>query len=278
MNMNTLVFDIETVPDTISGSRLYDLDGLSEEDIARAMFAKRVQKTGGSDFLPLHQHRIVAISAVLRSRDSVRVWSLGNEDSPERELIARFYDGIDRYTPTLVSWNGGGFDLPVLHYRSLLHGVPAARYWESGENDRDFRYNNYLNRFHWRHIDLMDVLAGFTPRANAPLDEMAVMLGFPGKPGMHGSEVWDAYLAGGIRKIRHYCETDVLNTYLVYLRWELVRGNLTDESFDLECALLKKWLGQSGQEHLLEFLGAWEEAEQGELPDSDSDSDSEEIV
>ncbi len=266
--MNTLVFDIETVPDTISGSRLYDLDGLSEEDIARAMFAKRVQKTGGSDFLPLHLHRIVAISAVLRRGKHVKVESFGREDSSEGDLISRFYGVIDRCKPTLVSWNGGGFDLPVLHYRSLLHGVPAAHYWES----------DYLNRFHWRHIDLMDVLAGFTPRANAPLDEIAVMLDFPGKPGMHGSEVWDAYLAGGIRKIRHYCETDVLNTYLVYLRWELVRGNLTDESFELECALLKKWLGQSGQEHLLEFLGAWEEAEQGELPDSDSDSDSEEIV
>ena len=258
--MNVLVFDIETVPDTATGSRLYGLDGLSDEDIARAMATMRVQKTGGSDFLPPHLHRIVAISAVLRSGDSVKVWSLGNEDSPEKELITRFYDGLDRYTPTLVSWNGGGFDLPVLHYRSLLNLVPARRYWESGDEDREFRFNNYLNRFHWRHIDLMDVLAGFTPRAAAPLDEIAVMLGFPGKLGMSGADVGDVYRAGGIRQIRNYCETDVLNTFLVYLKWEVVRGNLSAEMFDRECALLKAWLDQSEQDHLLEFATAWEQA------------------
>lgn len=254
---NVLVFDIETVPDIAGGSRLYDLDGLSDEDIARAMFTRRVQKTGGSDFLPLHLHRIVAISAVLRSGDSLRVWSLGSEDSPEKELITRFFDGIDRYTPTLVSWNGSGFDLPVLHYRSLLNGVTAGRYWESGDKDREFRYNNYLNRYHWRHVDLMEVLAGFAPRAAAPLDEIAVMLGFPGKLGMSGAEVWDVFLAGGIRKIRNYCETDVLNTFLVYLKWEVVRGNLTAESFERECGLLRAWLEQAGQAHFREFLDAW---------------------
>ena len=262
--MNVLVFDIETVPDTAGGSRLYGLDGLSDEDIARAMFTRRIQKTGGSDFLPLHLHRIVAISAVLRRGDSVRVWSLGNEDSPEKELITRFYDGVDRYTPTLVSWNGNGFDLPVLHYRSLLNLVPAARYWESGDDDREFRYNNYLNRFHWRHVDLMDVLAGFTPRASAPLDEIAVMLGFPGKfshaGGISGAEVWDTFVAGGIRKIRNYCETDALNTYLVYLKWEVVRGNLSAEMFERECDLLRAWLEQAEQEHFREFLDAWAQA------------------
>ena len=256
--MNTLVFDIETVPDTIAGGRLYDMDGFSEEDIARAMFTRRIQKTGGSDFLPLHMHRIVAISAVLRRGNSLKVWSLGDKDSPEAELITRFYDGLERYTPTLVSWNGNGFDLPVLHYRSLLNGVTARRYWESGDDDREFRYNNYLNRYHWRHIDLMDVLAGFSPRAFAPLDEIAVMLGFPGKLGMSGADVWDVFLGGGIGKIREYCETDVLNTFLVYLKWEVVRGTLSPEQFDQECELVRAWLEQSGQEHFREFLEAWE--------------------
>ncbi len=258
--MNTLVFDIETVPDTIAGGRLYDLDGLSEEDIARAMFTRRIQKTGGSDFLPPHMHRIVAISAVLRRGDSINVWSLGDKDSPEAELITRFYDGLERYTPTLVSWNGNGFDLPVLHYRSLLHGVTARRYWESGDDDRDFRYNNYLNRYHWRHIDLMDVLAGFSPRAFAPLDEIAVMLGFPGKLGMSGADVWDVFLAGEIGKIREYCETDVVNTFLVYLKWEVVRGTLSPEQFDQECELVRAWLKQSGQEHFRKFVEVWEQA------------------
>lgn len=256
--MNVLVFDIETVPDTATGKRLYELDGLSEQDIGRAMTTLRIQKTGGSDFLPLHLHRVVAISAVLRSGNSFNVWSLGNEDADEAELINRFYDGIERYTPTLVSWNGGGFDLPVLNYRSLLNNVSARRYWEHGDEDREFRFNNYLSRYHWRHIDLMDLLSGFNLRAAAPLNEVAVMLGFPGKMGMSGADVWDTYLNGEIGKIRAYCETDVLNTFLVYLKWESVRGNLDQKLFDRECAMVRAWLKDSGKPHFEEFLEVWE--------------------
>ena len=260
--MNTvLAFDIETVPDVDSGARLDGLDGLSEEDIARAMTAKRVQQNG-SDFLPLHLQRVAAISAVLRSgENSFRVWSLGEEGAPEAELIARFYDGVERYTPVLVSWNGGNFDLPVLHYRALLHAIPAARYWDVGDRNRDFRFNNYLNRFHWRHIDLMDVLAGFSPRAAAPLDEIAVMLGLPGKRGMSGGDVWRAHLDGKTRQIREYCECDALNTFLMYLRFELLRGNLDKDALARECGLVKTYLRESGRKHFLEFLEAWENGE-----------------
>lgn len=258
--MSILVFDIETVPDTVTGSRLYGLDGLSDEDIARAMFTRQVQKTGGSDFLPPHLHRIVAISAMLELNGSTKVWSLGETDSPEAELITRFYDGIERYSPTLVSWNGNGFDLPVLHYRSLLHKVPARRYWEYGDEHREFRYNNYLNRFHWRHIDLMDVLAGFAPRASAPLDEVAVMLGFPGKMGMSGANVWETYLAGGIDKIRAYCERDALNTFLVYYQWEVVRGRVSAEKCEEVFDDIKASIRKNERAHLIEFLDAWEQA------------------
>lgn len=260
--MNILAFDIETIPDTDTGKRLYDLDGLPDEDIARAMFTRQVQKTGGSDFLPLHLHRIVAISVVRQNGDNFLVRSLGDEDSSEQELIKSFYDCLDKYTPTLVSWNGSGFDLPVLHYRSLYNQVTAQRYWENGDEVREFRYNNYLNRFHWRHVDLMDVLAGFSPRAAAPLDEVAVMLGFPGKQGMHGSGVWDAYLAGQIREIRAYCETDALNTFLIYLKWEMTRGTLDLELFEKECTQVKTWLKESAQSHFVEFLKVWEQATQ----------------
>ena len=149
--MNVLVFDIETVPDVEAGRRLYGLSGLNDNDVAKVMFQKRLEQSGGeSDFLRHYLHRIVAIAAVLRHGDTLRVWSLGEMDAGEDELIQRFFDGIDKFSPTLVSWNGGGFDLPVLHYRALIHGVPAPRYWEIGDSDRDFRYNNYLNRFHTR--------------------------------------------------------------------------------------------------------------------------------
>src|SRR5204863_166210 len=110
------------------------------------------------------------------------------------------------------SWNGGGFDLPVLHYRSLFHRISAPRYWEMGDHDHTFRWNNYLNRYQFRHTDLMDLLALYQNRAYVPLDQMATLLGFPGKMGMSGHRVWEYYQAGKIGEIRHYCETDVLNT------------------------------------------------------------------
>lgn len=256
MSMNVLVFDIETIPDVDSGRRLHDLEGLSDKEVANIMFHQRRQEAG-TEFLRLHLQRVVAISLVYRSRDSVKVWSLGEEDSAEAEIVQRFFDGIDKFTPTLVSWNGGGFDLPVLHYRALLHGVSAPRYWETGDNDQGFRWNNYLSRYHARHTDLMDVLAGYQPRANAPLDEIASMLGFPGKMGMDGSRVWDAYQAGQVKAIRDYCETDVLNTYLVYLRFEVIRGNLTHAEYNAECALLRDMLSISEHAHLQAFEQAW---------------------
>ena len=257
--MNIFVFDIETIPDVASGRRLYELDGLSDEDTGKAMLHMREQKTG-SEFLPLHLHRICAISVVLRHADRVKVWSLGEPDSDEAELVQRFFDGVDKFTPTLVSWNGGGFDLPVLHYRSLLHGVQAPRYWDNGSDDRDFKWNNYLSRYHERHTDLMDVLAGHQMRANARLDEVATMLGFPGKMGMSGAHVWDAYQAGEIEGIRNYCESDVLNTFLVYLRFQLIRGHLSKAAYGKELDLLRSTLEQEDKPHFREFLEHWQPA------------------
>ena len=255
--MSILVFDIETVPDFEAGRSINALTDLSDEDVVKAMQHLRFQRAG-TEFMQLHLHRIVAISVVFEKGDQVKVWSLGELDSDEKELVQRFFEGIDQYTPTLVSWNGAGFDLPVLNYRALLHGVQAPRYWEHGDEDSSFRYNNYVNRYHWRHIDLMDVLGNFQPRAGAKLDEISTMLGFPGKFGMSGGEVWERYKDGAIKDIRDYCETDVLNTYLVYLRFELIRGRCTPELYEQKLGRVKQLLRDSKFRHLNEFLQVWE--------------------
>ena len=256
--MNILVFDIETVPDIESGKRLYDLAGLGDEAAVQLMCNQRRQETDGkSEFMRHYLHQIVAISVVLKTPEQLKVWSLGEAGADEKEIIRRFFEGVERYSPILVSWNGGGFDLPVLHYRALLHGVSAPRYWEHGDEDRGFRWNNYLSRFHHRHTDLMDVLAGYVPQCKAPLDQLAKILGFPGKLGMDGGKVREAYHAGQIEAIRNYCETDVLNTYLIYLRYELIRGRLTEDAWRAECARLREVLGAENKPHLQEFLAAW---------------------
>lgn len=254
--MTIFVFDIETIPDVRGAEKLYKLADLSDIDIAELMFAKQQQKNG-SDFLPLYLHKVVAISVVIKSKDNLKVWSLGALDAPEKEIIQRFYDGIEKYAPMIVSWNGSGFDLPVLHYRGLLNKVIARQYWENGSSDSNFKWNNYTNRYHERHTDLMEVLACYQSRANAPLDHIAALLGFPGKMGMDGSKVWHAYQANQLEAIRNYCETDVLNTYLVYLRFELMRGKLTPVAYEEEHKNLRGYLQHENKPHFNEFLARW---------------------
>ena len=123
--MNVLVFDIETIPDVDAGQRIYELGELTDNDVAKVMFNKRREKTGGSEFLRHHLHQVCAIFVLLRQGDTLKVWSIGEENSSEAEIVKRFYDGIDKYTPTLVSWNGGGFDLPVFLVFRILSFVSS---------------------------------------------------------------------------------------------------------------------------------------------------------
>jgi len=257
--MNILVFDVETIPDIDSGKKIFNLEDLSDKNAAELMFSHRYQKSNGrTEFLQHYLHKIVTISVVLKTDDKLSVWSLGDKNSTETELLERFFEGIERYTPVIVSWNGSGFDLPVIHYRSLIHGVVAQRYWENGDDDQSFRWNNYLSRFHSRHTDLMDVLSGYITTARAPLNEIATILGFPGKMGMSGEKVWDCYLDGDIESIRNYCETDALNTYLIYLKYQLVRGRLTNDLYITECQKVCDMLENENKIHLKEFLKAWQ--------------------
>jgi predicted PolB exonuclease-like 3'-5' exonuclease len=257
----TLVFDIETIPDVAGLRRLHGLPAdMSDAEVAELAFQQR-RAQNNSDFLPHYLQRVATISCVLRSGDALKVWSLSEPEQGEGEIIQRFFDGVEKFTPQLVSWNGGGFDLPVLHYRGLVHGVTAPRYWDMGDGDygdsRDFKWNNYISRYHTRHLDLMDLLAMYQPRANAPLDDLAKLIGFPGKLGMDGSKVWDAFQQGRISEIRDYCETDVVNTYLVLCRFRLMRGELSRSEYDAEIAFVRAELGRIEKPHWAEYLAAW---------------------
>jgi predicted PolB exonuclease-like 3'-5' exonuclease len=256
-----LVFDIETIPDVAGIRVLHELPAeLADSEVAEYAFQRQRAKNG-SDFLPHHLQRIAVISCALRSDDGFRVWSLAEPKIGEREIVQRFFDGVEKFTPQLVSWNGGGFDLPVLHYRGLMHKVVAPRYWDLGEGDyrdsRDFKWNNYISRYHHRHLDLMDLLAMYQPRGSAPLDDLAKLCGFPGKLGMDGSAVWSAWQNGEIDGIRDYCETDVVNTYLVFLRYQLMRGALSSAEYETEIEYLRGVLAAMPQEHWAVFMQAW---------------------
>jgi predicted PolB exonuclease-like 3'-5' exonuclease len=252
-----LAFDIETIPDVAGIRKLHGLPAdLPDREVAEVAFQIRRTKTG-SDFLPPQLHRVVVVSCVLRSDEGLKVFSL---EGQEKDIIQRFYDGIEKFVPQLVSWNGGGFDLPVLNYRALIHGVAAPMFWETGDENRDFRYNNYVSRYHARHTDLMDVLAMYQPRNNAPLDEVAQLAGLPGKIGVGGAMVWETWLAGEFAKIRDYCEADTANTYLLFLRYQLLRGHFSRELHQKETEILRSYLKGLDKPHWREFLKLWNDS------------------
>jgi predicted PolB exonuclease-like 3'-5' exonuclease len=250
-----LVFDIETIPDCAGIRRIHDLPAeLPDREVAEIAFQRRrVQSGGASDFLPVHLQRVLVISCVLRTEEDLRVFSIGEPEVAEAAAIQRFFDGINKYSPQLVSWNGRTFDLPVLVNRGLIHGAGAACFWDTGD---EAKYNNYINRFHERHCDLMDVLSIYGGRGS-PLDELARLSGFPGKLGVGGGAVWESFLAGGIEAIRNYCEADTVNTYLLYLRFQLMRCNYTPERYASELALVRSTLEKRPEPHWREFLSLW---------------------
>ena len=103
----------------------------------------------------------------------------------------------------------------------------------------------------------MDVLAKYNGRGNAPLDDLAKLCGFPGKLGMDGSQVWDAWSNGRAAEVRAYCETDVVNTWLVYCRFRLIRGELDQIAYQAEVDLVRSTLQASAEPHWAEYLAAW---------------------
>lgn len=212
---SVIVWDLETTPDLAAAARLFGLDPADEAAIRDAL---------GAGFPKHPLHRIACIGALVARRETEgwRVAALGAphvEERPEPELIRSFVDRIDRLRPQLVTFNGNGFDLPVLRYRALLHRVPAP----------GLQARPYFNRYTSDAIDLCDVLSSFGP-GKVKLDELSRILGLAGKPdGIDGGKVDEMVAAGRIDEVARYCETDVVNTYRLWLIHELFRGALSEE-------------------------------------------------
>jgi 3'-5' exonuclease len=263
-----LCFDLETIPDASGLRKLEMFDaGLDDAAGVAAVQAARLE-SHGSDFLPHYLQRVWVIGCAFRDREGFRVRCLGDShgatDADESARLRSFFKTVEKHTPQLISWNGGGFDLPVLHHRALIQGVSAPRYWDQGDDDRDFKYNNYLSRYHSRHLDLMDVVSGYQNRAFAPLDGLARLCGFAGKLGEDGSKVWQSFLDGKGESVRAYCETDVVNTYLLYCRFRMIRGEWSESHYQSELLIVRDALqalvGDStsplGGEHWKRYLAA----------------------
>lgn len=267
-HQSLFVFDIETVPDT---DAVPNLTGFCEPDVdARRAELERyhLDATQGKNAFPRQPfHKVVAISflhAEIESADGRERYYLkelrsgGTEASCERDLVGGFFQFIDRHRPRLVSFNGRGFDIPVLKYRAMKHGVTARAFSALGD-----KWANYGARYatDW-HCDLLEVMSDFGASARIKLNEVAAVLGLPGKTGIDGAMVAPMYDAGRIGEIRDYCESDVLNTYLVYLRYRLFTGAVDSDGYNRAIAdVIAMIEAQRAQRaHLDAFMTAWGEA------------------
>ena len=259
MRLPVLVFDIETITDAKSGAHLYGLD-LPVNDLDQALMKLRRQEAG-TDFQRLPLHEIVCISGLwIDELGAMKMFSFSQQDNTEAEILTKFLSIFDKRHPTLVSWNGSQFDLPVILFRAMYHGLSAPSLFDQGEIDNQKRYNNYQNRYHQRHVDLMDVMAMFNGRNFQKLDDMAHLLGFPGKRGGSGYQVPEYIQTGEWQKLTSYCEGDVLNTWLIYLRWLLLKGQLHLEEHRSWIQSTIQYL-QTQPQHV-DFLNVWREMSQ----------------
>ena len=246
---SVIVWDLETVPDLKTSARMFGIDPDDETKVCEAL---------GSGFPKHPLHRIVCIGALVAKHEDQgwRVSALGAphvDERPEPELIRSFVDRIKQLTPQLVTFNGSGFDLPVIRYRAMINRVPAP----------GLQARSYFNRYSNDAIDLCDVLASFSGSCKMKLDELSRILGFAGKPdGLDGGKIEAVVAAGKIDEVARYCETDVVNTYRLWLIYDLFRGGLTTEELSWSEQQLVRYVRQ-GKPNNAYLQAAMDQVERG---------------
>lgn len=231
-----LILDTESVPDgrLLSKVKYPGEDLTPEEAIARAQAEAREASRDGSDFLPVSFQYPIAV-CVLRVAADFTLQALACLDAPDyrpREIVRKFWLGVSRYRPKLVTFNGRGFDLPLLEL--------AAFRW--GYSVRDHFYNS-RNRYNGNHIDMCDWMSNYGAcRLTGGLNLLAKMLGKPGKMEVAGDQVYGMWREGRLQEINDYCMFDTLDTYFVFLRTRVLLGELP---LSEEAALVRRarvWL------------------------------------
>lgn len=236
------VFDIETIPDIRQIAKAYNIEGKSPLEICQYAFNAQLEKSG-STFLPLYWHRVIAISSVVCDDYGkfAKVGSFGKSaiealkydedsiDKLEQCLIEEFLQFLNTKEPRLVSFNGRGFDMPVLLLRAMRYNCSAFRFFEAHNHTRTkSKWENYRARYseYW-HTDLLDSLGSFGSTRALTLDGVCKMLGIVGKYDVSGGDVYELFYGqNAIDVINSYCQSDVLNTYWLYLKYAVLKGEL----------------------------------------------------
>ena len=253
-----LVLDTESIPDGRLLSKVkYAAENLSPaEAIQRAQAEARELSPKGSDFLPVSFQVPVAV-CVLRVTADFRLRAVRCLDAPHfrpQRIVEEFWRGLAYYQGQpgnrikLVSFNGRGFDLPLLELSAFRYGCCAGDYFLNSRN----RYNG--------EIDLLDWLTNYGAcRLAGGLDLFSKILGKPGKMDVSGEQVYGMYLDGKIQDINDYCLFDTLDTYFVFLRTRVMRGDISLETEQAVVGDAKAWLAAKSSEipALRKYLENW---------------------
>jgi len=258
-----LVFDVEAVADGDLISRVrYPGEELSPQAAVARYQGEQFEKTG-SDFIPATFMLPVSV-AIAKITADYRLQDLTVLDPPEfrpHVITKKFWQGWAHYgRPTFVTFNGRGYDLPVLELAAYRYGITVSEWFNlearSFEQSRN-RYNTSS------HIDLMDLFSNFgAGRVTGGLNLLANLIGKPGKTGIDGSNVQAMYDEGKAKEINDYCRCDVLDTYFVFLRSRVLTGQLSIEVEQEIVTEAYRYLeresaGNAAYQHYLEHWGDW---------------------
>ena len=212
--MRVLVFDTETIPDLVMAHRVWGIDAEAPDAYQKA-FEMRLEETERkSEFMKPAFHRVVAVGMVGMDLDKRSVSVVRSSGPNEAEHLRQFHLMLAG-NPVLVTWNGLAFDLAVLRYRALYHGLPLPLLYCAALRN----YDRYDYRFGEKHFDLMDVLSGFGRSAGLKLSEMAALCDIPCKQEGSGALVLERFLAGDHEANANYVEEDARATARIFLRW-----------------------------------------------------------
>lgn len=226
------VFDIESIPDIELLQEVYGYKGDSME-VCNQAFAQQ-KEINGSEFLPLGFHKIISIASVLAD-DFGNFIKVGNfaKNTPienrEEILLQEFSTFLNKQNPRLISFNGRGYDMPLIGIRSLKYNINLSGYYETDNpNFGKNKWENYRQRYSEKfHLDIYDTLGNYGATRAITLDVICKMAGIMGKYEVCGSQVHEIiFQDNDLPKVDFYCQSDVLNTYWLFLKFELTKGML----------------------------------------------------
>ncbi|MBU6338779.1 MAG: 3'-5' exonuclease [Rickettsiales bacterium] len=262
-HQNLFVFDIETIPDVKAAKKLLNLETNDKNQLREALTKYHLEITDGKNaFLRQPFQSVIAISfleaEIVRDFNGQEFYKIkdirsgGDLGSTEGDLVKGFFTHLKKNISRLVSFNGKNFDLPVLKYAAMKNSVEAAWLYKMGD-----KWNNYNQKYSldW-HCDLADAFSDFGASAKVKMNELCAAFNLPGKIGVDGSKVMQMFDEVKLQEIRNYCETDVINTYLLYLIYQHHNGSISKDAFVKSREELQEFLQKNSKDkpHFKEFL------------------------